>query len=643
MKGIPEIQDFINDLDSLKKNFNNYLLVTEKLDGCKISLRKIDNKLCLFKKDDRFPISIVDRTFFSLYEKAFEYVNTLNSDLIPNNWNFGFEYFPSNKPANIYYDRIPKNNLVLTHISIKKDNGKTEKIIKDPIILNKWSSILEVENAPIIFNGKLNEKNKKELLNSDFSIEKIFTILSKDKSTLNESLDKKIDSLIFNFIKDGKDDLIFKVSDVFEEETKKETTDTYSIIIIDIIEFIEKNGLFVNNYLEGTKEQRYIELICNIFNNYIKNNSEKYKDLNFDNPEFTKSEEFSLNTKFINNETTLKYLETKKYDSLFQIFLSTFRKKRVKETKIITKYIIDELNQIIERISFIISLEEPSVKTFNDITQFKSLSKMSFKEIEEQIPEPKEIHLQDNHKLGDIIHNIKEIKAINELETKIIKPFTNSKIVLIDEDSLLLNIDDFTFSIPLNFDKNVWNMGVHEEEKEVKEQGKEKVNIFIGRFQPFTLGHVKVAQELFIKNGLATLFVIVKNDDNENSPFTEAILMKMADELKANYNFIKDYKFSENAFIGNVIEKIRPEYEPVLWGCGSDRIKNYTYQINKDNFKIDNNMLEDFNTFEVKRDDEINASSVRQCLSIDDKKGFKALMPTCLYKYYEELKNMTVK
>lgn len=43
-----------------------------------------------------------------------------------------------------------------------------------------------------------------------------------------------------------------------------------------------------------------------------------------------------------------------------------------------------------------------------------------------------------------------------------------------------------------------------------KEQGKKKVNMFVGRFQPFTLGHVKVFEKMYKENGLPVVVFLVR-------------------------------------------------------------------------------------------------------------------------------------
>jgi hypothetical protein len=68
------------------------------------------------------------------------------------NWYFCFEYFPDNQPANIEYNRLPKNNLVLTSIC---KNGKFIYTIEE---VREYARLFDVDAIPVVFQGKLGEK-----------------------------------------------------------------------------------------------------------------------------------------------------------------------------------------------------------------------------------------------------------------------------------------------------------------------------------------------------------------------------------------------------------------------------------------------------------------------------------------------------
>ena len=236
--------EFINNL------FNKKLVVSEKPDGSVFSAQQNSNgTMDFFKRDDRQPITKLDRTIMSLYEPPIEYIeNKVGSKKLPDNLRFGFEYFQNTKPVSIAYDRLPKNGLVLTHMKEMNDKGKVTKFIDDPKTLKKWSKYFDVEEPFIIFDGTLSKLQKeqledflktpfedlvKEFRTSSFT-KYIVSILDPKlkKTALNNTLDKPIEGLVFKF-NDG--EYLAKVVDpmftqmardkAFNRANQKETND----------------------------------------------------------------------------------------------------------------------------------------------------------------------------------------------------------------------------------------------------------------------------------------------------------------------------------------------------------------------------------------------------------------------------------
>ena len=85
---------------------------------------------------------------------------------------------------------------------------------------------------------------------------------------------------------------------------------------------------------------------------------------------------------------------------------------------------------------------------------------------------------------------------------------------------------------------------------------------------------------------------------------------------------------------------MRPKYEPVLWGTGSDRMKVYGYQVDKQEYRDDLGVREDFGLFEIPRTGKnISATQVRNAMLDDDEKLFKKLTPKEIHSMYPVLKN----
>lgn len=165
-----------------------------------------------------------------------------------------------------------------------------------------------------------------------------------------------------------------------------------------------------------------------------------------------------------------------------------------------------------------------------------------------------------------------------------------------------------------------------------------KVNIIIGRFQPITLGHIKIVDAMYKENGLPTVICQVSNKKFDTKhPFSDELISEEVKIIEKNYNVVGQV-YVTNADIvkcGNLLHE--NGFEPILWGCGTDRYASYTKQADK--YKKDANLLDEFTTFEVKRSDEdISATKVREALISGDFETFKKMMPNGTDKLFDKMK-----
>ena len=177
-----------------------------------------------------------------------------------------------------------------------------------------------------------------------------------------------------------------------------------------------------------------------------------------------------------------------------------------------------------------------------------------------------------------------------------------------------------------------------------KEQGNKLVNMFVGRFQPFTLGHIKVIEAIHKQNGYPVVIFLVKSktkkaEDAFKRPFDEDTQVEMINKLKSKYP-IEEVFIIPTGGIDTMFNAMRPKYEPVLWGTGSDRMKTYGFQVNKDTYREDLGVRADFGLYEIPRTgDNISATQVRNAMLDGDEKLFKKLTPKPLHNMYGELKD----
>ena len=175
---------------------------------------------------------------------------------------------------------------------------------------------------------------------------------------------------------------------------------------------------------------------------------------------------------------------------------------------------------------------------------------------------------------------------------------------------------------------------------EHQQQSDKLANLMVGRFQPPTLGHLKVLKSLSKKNGYPVIILATrpKKKDPKKYPFESSVIKMMFEEVIKNEKFVAGYREIPTGSIVEVFNQVRPDYEPILWGAGSDRIKGYKRQV--DSYKYDLNGHPDLDVFEIKRDeDSISATKVRESLLNGDEKLFQSMMPKYLWSYFETLKS----
>mgnify|MGYP003350248660 FL=1 len=99
---------------------------------------------------------------------------------------------------------------------------------------------------------------------------------------------------------------------------------------------------------------------------------------------------------------------------------------------------------------------------------------------------------------------------------------------------------------------------VSEKEEEEGDKDLKKVNLLIGRFQPFHNGHLKMAKLLKEKNGLPSVAVVVYPGHNKSnkSPFNEDTINKYMSGVVRDEKEIVDYIIVQRGLIGSAIVKL---------------------------------------------------------------------------------------
>lgn len=157
-----------------------------------------------------------------------------------------------------------------------------------------------------------------------------------------------------------------------------------------------------------------------------------------------------------------------------------------------------------------------------------------------------------------------------------------------------------------------------------------KVNIVIGRFQPFTEGHYLCIQTAKKISGLNTVICMIDTAESKadkRHPFPTNMILKVYDGLFSNDSLIEDVVTVKSANIVLIGEELRKRgYEIGSWSCGTDRYADYSRMAERYHDKA--GLSDDFRCIEIPRTDEdVSATKARNCLLSDDFRGFIDLMP----------------
>lgn len=520
--------EFINRLFTLP------VTVYEKLDASQFSFEcDADGNFSFYKQDQNTPISKIDITLSQYYNNAIKHFQNLSLDkikIIPPNWRFCCEYFIDKNPVYISYDKMPKNGLVLINIIDNSGNGK--KVLDNKQLLEEWADFLEIENPPLIFQGLLSEEQKnkimefvrtpndklKEKFETNSFIRHLLSIIQPERSTsfLRDSDRGLIEGVVFKFGNEDENFTAKIIDPIFyarkiENNTKKSSlpSDIYWLTLLDIVEYLQ--GVNISNYkIEGeTAEERYLSLICNIFNDFIQKYGSKYKDVDFELPKFMQKEAFKVGLEYIPNKQTSKLIMSEEsWQNVFKVILAAFRKKKKGTNQFFTEYVLTCFNSIVKEISDLCSSlvneaddNELGILTFDEMKRYG--------------------------KIYDVTESEDSIELKNkEISKKLIKQFK----VLSDDGQ--------------KYERNLT-----------------KVCAIVDSFEIFTNEHLKKIEDIQAKHNHKVVLVNIRTTYNLTQ---EEVQVRMLNSIEKEYNtLIQDVINVRNGDISEILSVLLSKgYEP---------------------------------------------------------------------------------
>jgi len=399
MVKIKKLNDVENISEFILSIKDKELIIYEDIQGSKIYVNWDGEKFIIKPKSiNNEPLNFIDLTMQVFYNSAFKYFNSLPTyvtELLNKTWWFCFEYFPDNQPANINYERLPKNNLILTCIL----KGTKYKYNYNEII--EYSNLFDVDPLPVLYKGILSNKQLEiiELYlrtsekDSNFIFgEKNFTyffykILNpqlKNSFLMNSNnYNDNIEKLI---LKIDEEELSFELLNPLYKKLNMNTytdyVDTYTLILLSFLNYIQLINLKIQKLKSLNKDDMYVELISLVYNEYMENMEKDILKMEIDIPEFFKNEKFKINIDLIKNEKTKDFIKTNsKYEYVFKCILGSFNKRKNKsigifneQTVVLFNKTVDDINKHIEsnlNINLEYNYQKSDIKNFEEFWKIK--------------------------------------------------------------------------------------------------------------------------------------------------------------------------------------------------------------------------------------------------------------------------------
>lgn len=540
MAGLSHIKDlyqkkgkeFVSDL------LNKHVIVNEKMDGAFFGIRKNceSGEIEFYKKGGK--LSYVDRVLSRYYEPAIQHINQLGQIDLPCDHYFGFEYFVNKNSQKVEYDRLPQNNLILSYIHILGENGEPTQTIQDGKSLNAWADKLQVERPPIVFEGKLTDEQKVQIM--EFVYTPIEELLEKFKTTsftkyilsvfnpelkasfLNDDMDKSIEGLVFRFYEPestGEESVFlaklidpwFQQNAIDRAENQraeaKKSDDYIWITVIDLMNYIERfnNSELRNLPAEGeTSDERYVSLVNSIYKGFVQEFGDKYAELDIKIPEYLTKVEFNVNFDLISDPEVIDLIESNpNYKEIYRILLNVFRKKNI---RIGASFFTQPMKQI--------------------------------------------LHSQIN-------------KIMN----------------IVNEDKLFENYFP-TFSEFVGTPEEPGYFDTFAEVPADKRQSKQ-VNLVISEFQPITNSHDRIIEKLWTESNTPTVLIAVHpGAKSKRFPISnETVNSTLKKYASANPEKIAGIFVINEANIGRMLSVIKPDFEPVSIVAEKGRLADLALQL----------------------------------------------------------------
>jgi hypothetical protein len=358
------------------------LVIYENIQGSKVFFQYDGKDMILKARNiNSEPLNLVDLALQKYYMNAWGYLENLDERvkrLLPKGWSFVCQYFFDSQPSHIKYDKLPKNNLMLTAII------KNGQFTFDYDELVEYSNLLDIECQPVLFKGKLTGKQLEIItyfLNThQGDLEHIFgesnfayffyKILNPqlENSFLmnNGTFQDNIEKLIIRTSNDA--EIMFSILNPMystNQAEKSEHVDNYTILLTEFLEYLQLVNWETVTLKATSSDALYLEMMCLLFNDYCKNRQTKINNFEFSIPPFFYEDKFKINTMMVDNPQTRYWLDSSsKLQYFFKIILSSFRQRKKKAIGVFNDTTLKIFNDSVDMLQALI---DKKLKVVRDV------------------------------------------------------------------------------------------------------------------------------------------------------------------------------------------------------------------------------------------------------------------------------------
>lgn len=364
-----KLDNNITEEELIKHLTNKELIIYEDIQGSRVYVKYTGDRFIIKPRSFRNEeLNFVDLATQKFYNPIYFFFNTLPqyiTNILNRNWWYCFEFLYDEFGSHTKYNKVPKNNLILTSIV----KGNKHKFNYDEIV--EYSNLFDVEPLPVIFKGELLPKqlevialflkssteDLKFVFGNDNFAKFFYNILNiniENSFLMDDDFNDNLEKIIIRI--NGDDKFSFEVlNPLFKRNLSDNSTEyaqIFSLIIVNFLEFLQLKDIKKYKPKGLTKDEMYINLISIIFNEYMDNIKDDIKNWEISIPKFIKDDKFKINTNLVRNKITKEYVQSsEKIEYLFKIILGNFNKFRKKPMGLMTKSTIQLLNAKVEEIN----------------------------------------------------------------------------------------------------------------------------------------------------------------------------------------------------------------------------------------------------------------------------------------------------